>query len=385
MVIKAVRNSLACFIVILLFLPFHATADTLVSNAPCQAAPGANCPTLLTWDTSSGPIACVWLDSGALFACGEARGSASWPWTNSTTPHNFLLRAHASWDAVRASDNVHARTTVVAVTPGYGTYDEYAPFRQNTAAWINATAQGQTSLDQPLWRSIVHVPSKTVDYRWGPVENRPGLFNHEWHSIRTCRNGEQWAWLDRYAWGPRTMPDVISFAVNYHRVLLDGVDISAQMIANCGSDGQPYAKFNVSPNAYRLQVWGAIANQNGVVDNTYFWDANWSYNGAEQNACWSGTGASKTRQALKLVEAWWDRTNGWDGNASGATDGNGPTGEVWSPGMETSYGRAAGIDWNHTRYAQLERLASAASGTLNTTYRPARPAWSACLTRTEAY
>lgn len=128
MVIKAVRNSLACFIVILLFLPFHATADTLVSNAPCQAAPGANCPTLLAWDASSAPIACVWLDSGALFACGEGRGSASWPWTNSTTPHNVLLRAHASWDAVRASDNVQARTTVVAVTPGYGTYDEYAPF-----------------------------------------------------------------------------------------------------------------------------------------------------------------------------------------------------------------------------------------------------------------
>lgn len=327
----------------------------------------------------------LWLDSGALFACGRARGSASWPWASSTMPHNFRPRAHAGSDAVRVSDDVQARTNVQAVTPGYGTYDEYAPFRQSTASWVNATAEGQTGLDQPLWRLVVHVPSRTVDYRWGPVENRPGLFNHEWHSIRTCRNGEQWAWFDRYAWGARTMPDVISFTVNYHRVLLDGVDISAQMIANCGNDGQPYAKFNVSPNAYRLQVWGAIANQNRVVDNSYFWDANWSYNGAEQNACWSGTGASKTRQAIKLVEAWWDRTNGWDGNANGAMDGNGPTGEVWSHGMETSYGRGAGIDWHHTRYAQPERTAVSTSGQGTTTCRPAKPAWSACLVRTEAY
>lgn len=93
-----------------------AQSGTLTSNSPCQLAVGqSHCEVTLSWQTSGSPISCLWLSTGALFACtGNGSDSAVWPWT-SAEPQVFVLRSHASWDNLQPTAPELARTTVQAL------------------------------------------------------------------------------------------------------------------------------------------------------------------------------------------------------------------------------------------------------------------------------
>ena len=88
----------------------------LSSDGPCVLAAGASsCSVTLSWHAPEGPIDCLWLDSGGLFACDGPDASAVWPWTT-TTPRVLILRSHPDWSQIFVTAPEVARITVYAVT-----------------------------------------------------------------------------------------------------------------------------------------------------------------------------------------------------------------------------------------------------------------------------
>jgi hypothetical protein len=103
------------------------------------------------------------------------------------------------------------------------------------------------------------------------------------------------------------------------------VDLIAEgTYGRCGGKGQPYLRWNLNLETYRIQVWGTL------IENPkwkWYWDATVSKPAPVTNDCLT---PAQTVKALKVQEVWWSNfkvEKGKWGMGAGDVDGEGlPTG-----------------------------------------------------------
>lgn len=224
--------------------------------------------------------------------------------------------------------------------------DFYAFHTKRTALLIDSrTGRGiSTRSSEPVSNTrtdfIYHNPNKEPDS--GPISVE------EWSIKSNCAGGRKFIWLDSFR---NDYPDSgkrLNFRIETTRaeIRTNGAWVDITDGGTCGTDGQPYALFDVTNDSYTLRVWGNLYKADGkTVGRRFFWQDTMSYVPVAANGCWKSD-ASTVRPAVKQEEAWWDSRSGWAFGSSGTMNSEGePDGRVVDYGRWKLIAKGAGPGW----------------------------------------
>ena len=239
-----------------------------------------------------------------------------------------MLREGVTWFG---SSSTSTSVTVVAAPITYN-YAQFIPYGTSRTGYFSNAPAG---LYDPnlFWKTIPRSSTRT-DVQWGPA--KPGYLGAlatgvEEHEVKTnCFAGQSFIWLNGYRddYAPSTVfPSGFSarFAVTTTKAILVDSNGTTDITngGNCGTNGQPYAKYIVDSNPYIIRVWGNVYDYQGNFAKRWFWQARYTLHSAVANSCWIGSG-SNVRPALLQEEVWWSDGQWELGTGEMGTPTNGP-------------------------------------------------------------
>lgn len=244
---------------------------------------------------------------------------------------------------------------VFSTTLHADTYDEYAPYKakatgdsydlkDSTACDIFDSLGGDVYDNDDCVRFQGHwisnpLGNNKIDIMWNSTANI------EEHEIKeNCNGGHSYIWLNAYRNDIAGQRYRIETTYATYTDLVTGTVFNITDGGSCGTDGQPYALYQIS-GPYKLQVWGNIYPHNGTMpDRRFFWDHTITPNVTAKNKFWQGSG-SRTRHVILQEESWWDSINGWVLGIGQTGANSEPTGLNVTYGREQSIAKGLGYTW----------------------------------------
>lgn len=191
---------------------------------------------------------------------------------------------------------------------------------------------------KPIGQNLSHVI-------WGSPASNPGNSVEEFEVRPNCSAGGQ-SWVYLNSLGSRDT----RYALHTTQALFITSTGTYDLTNNgCGTNGHPYALFDVYSGTYTMKVWGWIAKPDGSKSRDFYWQQTVTTNQNIHNPCWTSDSIN-TRKSIVLDEVWWDQWGGWI-IGSGALDNNGvPTGSSVAYGRQRIFAKGAGRLWRYSNF-----------------------------------